>query len=173
MSFLFVNIACERAKETQDTLSGPAPLGQEVSPDQNVKSDQPVETPSLSVANVVLYPKEGDKIVLTVEVAQSIEERRQGLQGRENLGEKHGMWFIFPEDGQEPFWMKDTPISLDILFVDSNYKVVEIIANTIPNSELLLVPRQKYRYALEVKAGSAEAFKINVGDRVEYRLGPP
>ena len=69
--------------------------------------------------------------------------------------------------------MKDTPISLDILFVDSNYKVVEIIANTIPNSELLLVPRQKYRYALEVKAGSAEAFKINVGDRVEYRLGPP
>jgi len=168
--FLLISLSlgCERAKEAQvEGAAPPSPLGIEAQPSKET------ETPSINVANVVLYPKEGDKVVLTVEVAQSPEEKRQGLQGRENLPDKHGMWFVFSEDVQEPFWMKDTPISLDILFVDQNFKIIDIIVKTTPNSELLLVPRQKYRYALELKSGSADTFKISVGDRVEFRLGPP
>lgn len=158
--------SCERAKEAMESNPTiPPPAGIEVAP---VK-----EAPSINVANVVLYPKDGDKVVLTVEVAQSSEEKTTGLQGREELPDKHGMWFIFSKDGQYPFWMKDTSISLDILFVDQNFKIVHIISNTTPNSELLLVPPQEYRYALEIKAGSVASYRIAIGDRVEYRLGPP
>lgn len=164
-----LSLSCERAKETQEaTPTPPTPLGIEAQPSKET------ETSSINVANVVLYPQQGDKVVLTVEVAQSPEERSKGLQGREELPDNHGMWFVFPEEGQEPFWMKNTPISLDIIFVDQNFKIVYIKANNPPNQESpLIFSSQKYRYALELKAGSAATFKINVGDRVEYRLGPP
>lgn len=173
--FLVVlSFACERIKETQapqDAPQTPPPSGPITSGDQ---VGQKVEGPkSVSLANVILYPKDGSPVTLTAEVAKTAEEKRQGLQERENLGERHGMWFVFDEDVQEPFWMKNTPISLDIIFVDKDYKIVEIIPNAQPNSELLLVPKQKYRYTLELKAGSAAALKINAGDRVEFRLGPP
>lgn len=130
-------------------------------------------TPSVNVANVVLYPKEGSPVVFSAEVAKTIEEKRTGLQGREDLPEKHGMWFVFDGDVQDPFWMKDTPVALDILFVDKDFKIVDLFANTTPNSEALISPHQKYRYAFEVKAGTAAAYRITVGDRAEFRLGPP
>lgn len=164
-------VACERAKDgevqTDQTL-----LNQEVQ-GEAATLGAPTPAPSLNVANVVLQPQAGKAVTFAIEIADTPEARRQGLMGRENLDDKQGMWFVFDQDVQDPFWMKDTPVSLDIIFVDKDYKVVDIIANTTPNSDTLLVPKQKYRYVLEAKAGTAAAHQLNIGDKAEFRLGPP
>ena len=170
---LFFGLSCERAKKVQEgTTTTPTGIEQNV---EALKQQEPTPLPggSVSVANLVLHPANKAAVVLSVEVARSPEEKRQGLQGRENLPEKHGMWFIFDDDVQDPFWMKDTPLALDMAFVDKDYKIVDIIKNTTPNSETLLIPRSKYRYTLEIKAGTADEFGIAAGDAVEFRLGPP
>ena len=171
VSFLLF-AACERAKpvQPQEGLTMPsAPVGQPETLKQGETADQ---GGSISVANLVLTPAGKSPVTLTVEIARTTDERRQGLMGRENLPEKHGMWFIFDNDVQDPFWMKDTSVALDIIFVDKDYKIVDFIKNAVPNSETLLVPRALYRYALEIKAGSVEAFGLAVGDRAEFRVGP-
>ena len=168
--------ACEKVKEpgAQNTATPPpAPMAGDAATQAQAQAIAPIPTPSISVANVVLQPKAGAPVVYTVEVAQTMDEKRTGLMHRENLPDNHGMWFIFDDDVQDPFWMKDTPLALDLIFVDKDYRVVDIIANAIPNSELLLVPHQKYRYVLEAKAGAAALAKLAVGDKLEYRLGPP
>lgn len=172
-SVLFLGLgACEKAKKVEEEAR--TTLLPESSPVETLKQEEEeTEAASISVANVVLFPQGRDSILLSVEVASTPEERRQGLQGRENLPNRHGMWFVFESDVQDPFWMHNTPISLDILFVDKNYKIVDLIKDAVPNSDTLMVSRQPYRFALELKAGSVDENGLQVGDSVEFRLGPP
>ncbi len=170
MFSLFSLLACERVKKAEEPPLTGTPEGKsELTP----KKEEEGAAPSMSVANVVLKAGSSAPVTLAVATARTPEERSQGLQGRENLGENHGMWFIFENDVQDPFWMKHTPIPLDIIFVGSDYKIVDLIENAVPNSETLLVPQALYRYALEVNAGSVRAHGLAVGDSVEFRLGPP
>ena len=159
-------LACQKAPVNQpEVVDEPKEPAHEIA--------APAEAPkSISVANLILYPNQGEPTTIKLEIARTPDERRQGLKGRENLANDYGMWFVFEEDMQDPFWMKDTPVSLDMLFIDKDYKIVDLVRDTIPNSELLIVSRQKYRYALEVKAGLSRAWGLDVGDRVEFRLGP-
>ncbi|MBI5299176.1 MAG: DUF192 domain-containing protein [Deltaproteobacteria bacterium] len=163
-------LGCERNKEVQTEEASPVPLQQQAA-GQAVPA--PGEAASISVGNVVLTPRDASPVTFTVEVAKTPEEKSHGLMGRENLADKHGMWFVFDEEVQDPFWMKDTPLALDIIFIDRNNKIVDIIPNAVPNSTDILTPHQKYRYVLEVKAGTAANLKLNLGDKVEFRLGPP
>ena len=104
-------------------------------------------------------------VALQVEVADSDEERMKGLMFRKSLNENEGMLFVFDRDTDGPFWMKDTPLSLDIIFINSQNQVVWIEENTTPFSEELI--RSKgglYRFALEVKAGFARVHQIQKGD---------
>lgn len=166
--FFGLAISCEKVKKAE----APAVPGFQTTPApiETLKSEEPA---SLNVANVVLFPSGKDSILLSVEIARTPEEKRIGLQNRASLPDRHGMWFVFESDGQDPFWMHNTNIPLDILFVDQNYKVVDLVANTTPNSDTLIVSRQPYRYALEIKAGSADGYGLKVGDALEFRLGPP
>lgn len=108
----------------------------------------------------------------SVEIAESDQERLAGLMNRESLGENAGMWFIFPLTGNEKFWMKNTKISLDLIYVDENMKVVHVIENAVPESTEPMVSPVSFRYVLEVNAGSAAKRGIKVGDAVEKRIGP-
>ncbi|MBI4223904.1 MAG: DUF192 domain-containing protein [Deltaproteobacteria bacterium] len=168
---LLLAAACQKVEKAQEE-TGIAPEG-EGSAEVLKQEETPEGAASLSVANVVLRPSAGDPVTLTVEIARTPEERAQGLQGRENLPDDHGMWFVFAEDGQDPFWMHNTPISLDILFVDAAYKIVDIVADATPNSEDLIVSRHPYRFALELAAGVSARHGLHAGDAVEFRLGPP
>lgn len=117
----------------------------------------------------------------SVEIAETAADREHGLKGRESLADNAGMLFIFPQTGQEKFWMQNSKIPLDIIFIDETTgeggiskpgKVVSIIENTVPESTELLLSPIPYRYALEVKGGSAAKFGIKIGDPVEKRIGP-
>ncbi|MCI0569797.1 MAG: DUF192 domain-containing protein [Myxococcaceae bacterium] len=123
--------------------------------------------PSLPRARVVLPDAFGGKHVVQVEVATTPESRQRGLMHRRELRAGDGMLFIFPSDAVQSFWMKNTLIPLDMLFIDRERRVVGIVHRAEP---LTLTPRsvgRVSRYVLEVPGGWSEERSIRVGSQVE------
>ncbi len=116
---------------------------------------------------VTIRTSAGATLLLTVELAKTPAERAQGLMNRTELPEGRGMLFIFPEDSQSPFWMKDTPISLDLIFVGADGIVVDIAEEAVPFSEELISSESPYRYVIELPAGTVQKNGIKKEDFVE------
>lgn len=107
-------------------------------------------------------------VSFVVEIADSPGEHAQGLMFRESLPEGRGMLFVFEESAPRTFWMKDTKIPLDMVFLDENGTVVEVKDGVLPCAE---DPCQQYRskparFVLEVNGGLAEKNGIDVGSRM-------
>lgn len=103
----------------------------------------------------------------TVEIAETEAQRTKGLMNRSKLDEDKGMLFIFNKEGVYPFWMKNTLIPLDIIWIDNNYKVVFIGKNVQPCKSLICPttkPLVKAKYVLEINAGISDKLGIKVGD---------
>lgn len=108
-----------------------------------------------------------------VELAITPETRARGLMFRESLEDNKGMLFIFPEEKIHVFWMKNTFLSLDIIWIDSNGKIVFISSNVQPCKEEpcpIIIPEYPAKYVLEIKAGRAEQIGLNLGDIVTINL---
>lgn len=106
-----------------------------------------------------------------VDIANNPEERARGLMGVDHLPPNVGMWFEFEDSKTRTFWMKNTLISLDILFIDSEYKVQTIYRNVPPciQEPCAMYPSNaSVQYVLEVNGG--ETNYVNVGDEVHYTL---
>lgn len=102
-----------------------------------------------------------------VEIANSPETRETGLMFREALEDDAGMLFIFPQEGLYSFWMKNTKIALDIVWIDSNSKVIFINRDTQPCQEEqcpTITPHERAKYVLEIKAGKTREIGLNNGD---------
>lgn len=112
-------------------------------------------------------------LTLAVEIADTPAEREKGLMNRTSLASDHGMLFIFENDGIYPFWMKNTLIPLDMIWIDSNKKIVAIIEN-VPICPKTIVNCPTYspgtyaRYVLEVNAGVVKQVGAKVGDAVVF-----
>ena len=96
------------------------------------------------------------------EVAATPGERSQGLMGRAQLPDGTGMLFVFPEEDNRSFWMRNTLISLDIAFMDSEFRVVDI-QTMEARSEDFHDSRQPAMYALEVPKGWFAAHGVRIG----------
>lgn len=105
-----------------------------------------------------------------VEIADNPKERAEGLMFREELGDNQGMLFIFPQESNHSFWMKNTYISLDIIFADKDKKIVGIIENTEPESTKSLTIGRPSQYILEIEGGGAKKYGIEIGDKLEFKL---
>lgn len=103
-----------------------------------------------------------------VEIAITPEERARGLMFRENLDDNRGMLFIFEEEDIHPFWMRNTLIPLDIIWIDSNNKVVFISRNTQPCGETcpIIEPDEQSIYVLEINAGISERIGLDIGNEL-------
>jgi uncharacterized membrane protein (UPF0127 family) len=104
-----------------------------------------------------------------VELATTPEQRARGMMFRQNLDEDKGMLFIFEEEEVQPFWMKNTYIYLDIIWIDRSRKVVFISRNTPPCTEepyRSINPRKKAKYVLELPGGTADKIGLDVGDKL-------
>ncbi len=101
-----------------------------------------------------------------VEVARTQAQRVRGLMFRTQLAANAGMLFAYPYDGEVIMWMKNSVVSLDMLFIDAGGRVVGIAANTTPLSEELISSGVPARAVLEVPAGTAARLGIARGDRV-------
>jgi uncharacterized protein len=102
-----------------------------------------------------------------IEVAVSPEEIGRGLMFRDHLPENSGMLFIFSNDETRHFWMKNTLIPLDMVFIDSSLRVVTVHARAKPRDEKVISSKEKARYVLEVNGGKAGRCGIVPGSRVE------
>lgn len=111
-----------------------------------------------------------------VEVANTAEKRSKGLSGRDSLEENAGMLFVFDKPDKYQFWMKNTKIALDIVWISENKKIVDFYQNAqpepnIPDSQLKkYAPSQEALYVLEINANSIEKYQIQIGDKVDFSL---
>jgi uncharacterized protein len=112
----------------------------------------------------------GKKLPFKVELAASPEAQARGLMFRAELGDNEGM--IFPSAVPEPrsFWMKNTPLSLDIIFIGPDGRIANIAANTVPYSLESVTSKGPASGVLELRAGRAKELGIVPGDRVVYTL---
>jgi len=112
-------------------------------------------------------------VCVCVEIADTEEERTQGLMLRSQLAEGRGMLFIFPESAFWPFWMKDTYIPLDILWLNEKQEVVEIVREAQPAVGRLRPPSfggtVPARFVLEVPAGFVERHGVKEGSRARFK----
>lgn len=108
--------------------------------------------------------------VFTVEIARTDEERRTGLMHRRHLPEGRGMLFDFSSPQEISMWMKNTYISLDMIFIDADGRILRIAEDTEPESTRIISSRGPARAVLEVIAGTARKYGIAPGDRVGHPL---
>lgn len=109
---------------------------------------------------------------LNVEIADDEAERNQGLMFRQSLPDDRGMLFEFQEPEYASFWMRNTPLSLDIIFIGVDGRILNIADHTTPYSEAPIPAEGLTKGVLEIRAGRAEALGIHAGDRVRHRIFP-
>ncbi len=105
-----------------------------------------------------------------VEVVDTPKLRARGLMQRATLPTKNGMLFVFKREKPRIFWMKNTLIPLDIIWLNSKKEVVFIKEHTKPFSENLLIPDKLAQYVLEINAGLVKKTGLKKGCKLSFRL---
>ena len=134
-----------------------------------VSAGNSMRSPDYAATKIQLLP-EPDRQPITFDVRLAITPSQQayGLMFSPPLAAKTGMLFIFAKTGRRSFWMKNTPISLDILFFASDGRLVNIIANTEPFSLPTRTSQQPAQYVLEI--GGGEAARLGLGPMTRLHL---
>ncbi len=108
-----------------------------------------------------------------LEIADTTEERAQGLMFRQELADNKGMLFVFPKQGIYSFWMKNTLISLDIIWINQEQKVIFIKKDALPCKTDIyetINPEEEAKYVLELKAGITQAIGLKIGDKFSFEF---
>lgn len=132
--------------------------------DSPVHARQPMRTD-----RIVLVTTGGEKPI-EIEVAESIEEKSLGLMFRSSLADDKGMLFPYQGAQEITMWMKNTYISLDMIFIRADGRILRIAENTEPESTKIISSGGLARGVLELPAGSAQKYGIAPGDRVSHPL---
>lgn len=152
--------ACSAGESATASAQSPAPAPQ-------AAAVHPVS--GLKVIDLVVE-RGGKRIPFKVELADTPEAQARGLMFRDSLGDFEGM--VFPSDTPEvrSFWMKNTPLSLDIIFIGADGRIINIAANTEPYSLASVTSNGPAGAVLELRAGRAAALGIGPGDRVSWKV---
>lgn len=132
-------------------------------------SSAPIDQRQEILGKEIILNGEKGSFDFEIEIADTASERAKGLSGRQRMPDNHGMLFIFDKPDRHVFWMKDTYLSLDIIFFDNDFKVVGIIENTTPMSLSYLEIDANARYVLEVLAGTVKKHGINLHTTARVR----
>jgi len=121
-----------------------------------------------------IHSQAGTDTELLLEVADTPEKHATGLMFRQSLAKNSGMVFNFSTDTQNPFWMKNTRIPLDVLFFDAAGRLVDTEAMTPCATDPcpLYFSAFPYRYAVELSAGSVKEFNLQPGDTIAFGPKP-
>ncbi len=110
----------------------------------------------------------GDNVIV-VEIADTDEERGQGLSGREFLESGHGLLFLFDLPGKYGFWMKDMNFPIDIVWIDELWRVVSVEREVDPKTyPQIFYPPRAIKYVLELPAGTTTEKSIDEGEKVYF-----
>jgi len=116
--------------------------------------------------------QDGRVYLFNVEIASTNEERQRGLMFRQKMAEDSGMLFLFPTEQKVAFWMKNTLIPLDLLYIDREGRILQIAKNTVPLSEQALPSLNPVSAVLEINAGLTDRLVILPGDLTKMRPQP-
>ncbi|MGA9293594.1 MAG: DUF192 domain-containing protein [Ignavibacteriaceae bacterium] len=105
---------------------------------------------------------------IDIQIANTDFDRQLGLMFRKSMSENQGMLFIFPQESVQSFWMRNTYISLDMIFVNADKKIVTIHKNTKTLSDQSYRSTGPAKYVIEVDAGFSDKFNIKVGDKINW-----
>lgn len=140
------------------------------------------DSPSRNVSQVeIKFKKEGelklikvanDSLVasLDIEIADDDYQTQTGLMYRKSMAANHGMLFIFPDTDYRSFYMKNTEIPLDIIYISQDRTIVSIQKNAKPMDETSLPSEGPAKYVLEVNAGLSDEWQLNKGDKIEFTV---
>lgn len=120
-------------------------------------------SPALAEADCVNMGLGSTKKIYCLEVADTDQMRKTGLQGRRSLPKLGGMLFVFPDDAPRVMWMKNTRMTLDIIFLDNEGTIRNLASRVSPSKIKLFSPA---RYVIELAGGTAEKLDLWPGDRV-------
>lgn len=120
--------------------------------------------------NLDIFKKETDSIItqLNIEFAESEYETQTGLMYRRRMENTEAMLFIFPDVAMHSFYMKNTAIPLDIIFIDEKMNIVSFQENAEPFNENGLSSRVPVKYVLEVNAGLVKEWSLAIGDQIAF-----
>jgi uncharacterized protein len=106
--------------------------------------------------------------VFMVELATTPTQMERGLMFRTALAPDRGMLFVYPQERQVSFWMKNTYIPLDLIFIARSGAILGIAERAVPQSTAIIASEVPVRAVLEINGGTAQRLGIAVGDRVEH-----
>jgi len=105
---------------------------------------------------------------LDIEIVSKTKDVQQGLMYRKSMDENKGMLFLMNKEEPQSFWMKNTHIPLDIIFINSNKEIVMIRPNTIPYSKAPVPSDVAAKYVLEVNSDYCKKYNVKIGDKVSF-----
>jgi uncharacterized membrane protein (UPF0127 family) len=117
---------------------------------------------------VTIVTKEGRERSFQVEIADTPAKREMGLQYRRDLATDRGMIFLFPNESQQAFWMKNTPIPLDMIFINRDRKIVGIVEQATPFTLDSRSVNGASQYVLEINGGLSRKYGFTKGDSVRF-----
>jgi hypothetical protein len=137
-------------------------------PAQAVTSSSSLATPSGPHPAVLLHA--GQRVIpIRVEVARTEAEHERGLMFRNHLDADAGMLFVFPRAAPLTFWMKNTFIPLDMVFIDESHHVLGVVEEAVPETETPRRVEGESRFVLEVVGGLTRRLGLAPGAKVEFR----
>jgi len=117
-----------------------------------------------------IFKQKADTLItsLNIEIAESEYETQTGLMYRESMEQNQAMLFIFPDEQMHNFYMKNTAIALDIIFIKEDLTIASFQENAQPYNETGLSSQVPIKYVLEVNAGLAQKWLLEIGDKISY-----
>lgn len=117
---------------------------------------------------LTLFKSDSTQITLDIEIADTDYDVQTGLMYRDSMKDNQGMLFVFENEEPRYFYMKNTRIPLDLIYISENKKIVSFQKNAKPFDENSLPSNAPAKYVLEVNAGLADKWGLNVGDGIDY-----
>ncbi|GAB5518076.1 MAG: DUF192 domain-containing protein [Rhodothermales bacterium] len=106
---------------------------------------------------------------IAIEIADTPAARERGMMGRRSMPERGGMLFVFDDVQMRSFWMKNTPLPLDIMFTEPDGQIVNIVERTTPYSEAYIESTGPAQYVVEVRAGFTQKYGIDSTAWIRWR----
>lgn len=166
---LFLNLSISYAQTGNDGLKGLDNTAVKIPPPLDGVVITPHNTyQTLEKASISILTNNNTRHNFTVELARTSQEQGKGMMFRRNIPQNTGMLFLFKDERERNFWMKNTPVSLDIIFIRKD----GIVHHIHPNAEINTLTRISsdgvVSAVLEIGAGEAERLGFHVGDRILY-----
>ncbi|HEX7841954.1 MAG TPA: DUF192 domain-containing protein [Kofleriaceae bacterium] len=157
---------CSSSNKHDDGPTVPPPAH-----DAHTGSQTTPTSPKVAMPKVHLSAPQGD-VVVEVEIVSTPAQIERGLMFREHLPPDQGMLFLMKEEHEWPFWMRNTLIPLDMIFIAGDMTIAGIVENAEPRTETLRQVGKPSLYVLEVNGGFSAAHKIAAGVKVQFEGVP-